>query len=339
MNRPPSPARTTTTPYSYVERLLAREAARGVTLRLGLRWSFGLPSAEGLDRLTEYSLPLNPEPILEALARRGGIRMVQNARDDPRSLHDHLSGGAPAIVAIDVFYLPFRPAYRRIHSARTVLVRSGPEPGTVHVWDGWRPAAEGVLPAEELDRARDSDVALDVNREALFAGNPIGGTWFSVEADPFRLEAPADWARERLARLYDEMATPHRDERGECGIGALARFCEWIEESIAATGPETIHARRVGSLLLRPELSSRLYLCVFLRNAAHFLGDDELGAEGDRYRERLGHLQAAMDGLTKTVRSRRREYDRFFLDQLGRARRNEEALLESLSRYAAPAPA
>jgi hypothetical protein len=340
MQRPPSPARTTTTPYSYAERLVAREAPRGVTLRLGLRWSFGLPSGEGLDRLTEYSLPLNPEPILDILARRGGIRMVRHAGDDPRSLHDHLAGDAPAIVAIDAFYLPFRPAYRRIHSARTVLVHSGPSPGTVQVWDGWRPSAEGVVPTDELDRARYSTVALDVNREALFAGNPVGGTWFSVEAGPFRLDEPAAWARDRLAWLYDEMATPRRDERGEYGIGALSHFCEWIEERMAHSSrdADTVHARRVGSLLLRPELSSRLYLGVFLRNVAHFLGDSELQAEVDGYRERLGHLQAAMDVLTKTVRSRRPEYDRFVLDQLARARRNEEALLESLSRYAAQVP-
>src|SRR4029077_6058880 len=65
---PPSPARTTTTLFSYAERLAAEQEPRAAALRLGLRWSFGLP-ASSLEAIPEYGLPLNPEPILAALER------------------------------------------------------------------------------------------------------------------------------------------------------------------------------------------------------------------------------------------------------------------------------
>ena len=326
---PPSPARMTTTLYSYAERLASAQAPRAASLLLGLRWSFGRPHS-GLEKITEYSLPLNPAPLAEALAQRGGVRIARHEGDGEVPLSDHLATGRPAIVAADARFFPFRPAYRRVHSSRTVLVSLREGEG-VHVMDGWGPPAESAVSWEDLELARFSDVPLDIDREPLFSGNPVGGVWFTVEAAPLQVTDAAAWARQRLGWLYDEMATPRSDERGEYGIAALRKFQGWIEERLG--GGESIAARRGASLLLRPELSSRLYLGVFLRNAAHLLGDDELRGEVERYRTRLGHWQSAMDALTKTVRTRRPEYDDFIRDQLARACGNEERLLEALARY------
>jgi hypothetical protein len=328
---PPSPPRMTTTLYSYAERLAAGQAPRAAALLLGLRWSFGWPSAP-LETITEYGLPLNPTPILIALEQRGGLRIACHPGDGEVSLHGHLATGRPAIVAIDAFFFPFRPAWRRVRSSRTVLVqrRDSDGEGQIHVQDLWGPPAEGTVSREELDAARFSAVPLDVNREPLFAGNPVGGVWFTVEASPLRFADAAAWSRERLGWLYDEMATPRTDERGEYGIEALRKLRRWLEDRL---GTESVAARRGASLLLRPELTSRLYLGVFLRNAAHWLGDTALQDEVERYRQDLGHLQAAMDVLTKTVRTRRPEYDDFIRDQLGRACANEERLLAALVHF------
>lgn len=319
---PPSPARMTTTLYSYAESMAAEQAPRAASLLLGLRWSFGLP-AFPLEEITEYSLPLNPVPLPEVLAQRGGLCIVRHEGDSGTSLENHLATGKAAIVAVDAFHLPFRPAYRRVHSSRTVLASRGPADGQVHIRDGWGPPAEGTVSREELRAARFSAVPLDVDREPLFSGNPVGGVWFTVETSPFQVDDAAAWARERLGWLYDEMATTHTDQRGEYGIEALRKF----QREIA------IAARRGASLLLRPELTSRLYLGVFLRNAAHLLGDGDLQGEVERYRMGLGHLQSAMDVLTKTVRTRRPEYDDFIRDQFARACDNEERLLRALARY------
>lgn len=336
---PPSAARTTTTLYSYVEQLVAEQAPRAATVLMGLRWSFGLPSSSLLE-LCEYSLPLNPTPILTALEQRGGVRIGRHEGDVEVSLYEHLASGRPAIAAIDAYFLHFRPAYRRIHSARTALVRPGPEEGCFRVLDGWRPSTEGIVSREDLDLARSSDAPLDVNREALFAGNPVRGVWFSVEVDPPQVEDAAAWARERLGWLRDEMATPRSDARGEYGIQALRKLRQGLEDHLAAPrgDEETVAVRRGASLLLRPELSSRLYLGVFLRNAAHLIGDAGLQEEVAAYRRKLGHMQAAMDVLAKTVRVRRPEYDTFLRDQLARACANEERLLAALARCQAPGP-
>jgi hypothetical protein len=328
---PPSPARTTTTLYSYAERLVVEQAPRTAALLLGLRWSFGLPSSS-LEAIPEHGLPLNPVPILTALARRGDLRIARYKGDGEVSLYDHLATGRPAIVAVDAFFFPFRPAYRRVRSSRTVLARQG-EDGAIHIQDLWGPPAEGTVSRELLDEARFSEVPLDVDREPLFAGNPVEGVWLTVEASPLRLDDGAAWARERLGWLQDEMATPRMDERGEYGLQALRRFEGWLDERLAGPAEESLAARRGASLLLRPELTSRLYLGVFLRNAAHLLGDAALKEEVERYRADLGHLQAALDVLTKTIRTRRPEYDDFIRRHLGRARENEERLLAALAPY------
>ena len=337
---PPCPARTTTTLFSYAERLAAEPSPRLAALLLGLRWSFGLPAAD-LGALTEYSLPLNPIPIPAALERRGGLRINRHEHegDGESSLHGHLAAGRPAIVAVDAYYFPFRPAYRRVHSSRTALVQLDGD-GRIQVQDLWGPPAEGTVSPQELDEARFSTVPLDLNREPLFSGNPVGGVWFSVEARPLPMDDAASWARERLGWLYGEMATPCQDELGEYGISALRKFRGWLEQRLAgpSDGEEGVAARRGASLLLRPELTSRLYLGVFLRNAAHFLGDARLREDVERYRRDLGHLQAATDALTKTVRTRRPEYDDFIRDQLARACANEEHLLAALARYGDHSP-
>jgi hypothetical protein len=337
---PPSPARTTSTLYSYLEQLAAEQAPKAATLLLGLRWSFGWPSSSLL-ALNEFDLPLSPTPILTALEQRGGVRIVRHAGDAEASLYDDLAAGRPAIAGVDTFYLFFRPAYRRIHSSRTAFVRRGPQEGQILVRDLWRPGSEGILTRDELNRSRYSEVPLDLEREALFAGNPIGGVWFTVEVSPPRVDDAAAWARQRLGWLYDEMAVARADERGEYGIQALQKFRAWIEARLSEplAEEESIAVRRGASLLLRPELSSRLYLGVFLRNAAHLVGDAELQRAVETYRKKLGHLQATMDTLTKTVRVRRPEYDAFIRDQLARACENEERLLAALARYDAAAPA
>src|SRR6266550_3029330 len=185
-----SPARLTTTIYAYLEQLVA-DVAPGQVWRLGTRWSFGLPVSDHIQQLSEYSLPLNPIPILEVLLSRGGLMVRQHVGEPAQSLYAYLASGEAAIVAIDAFYLPFRPAYRKIHSARTVLARLGGRGQEVLIQDGWNPAAEGTLHLDRLDQARYSTVPLDPLREPLFAGKAIEGEWFSVEVTPVLLHDPA----------------------------------------------------------------------------------------------------------------------------------------------------
>ncbi len=330
---PPSPARTTNTMYSYTEKLVAETAPRSAALLLGLRWSFGLPHS-GLDELPEYSLPCNPTPIRQALADRAGVAIVRHDGDAASSLYEHLAAGRPSLVASDVFYFHFRPAYQRLHHARLVLVRRGDTDGEVHMEDGWGPAAEGRVRRADLERARHSPVPLDVELEPLFAGRPLQGEWFEIEVDPPAIDVPSAWAHALLVTLHDEMVQPRDDERGAYGISAFRRFQQWLAEKLDERSEgESLAARRAGSLLLRPELSSRLYFSVFLRGAAHLLEAPQLMEEAAAYRRNLGHLQAAMDVLTKSIRVRRPVYDDFVRHHLNRAIESEERLIDVLSSF------
>jgi hypothetical protein len=328
----PSPPRTTITTYSYLEQLAAEQAPRAATLLLGLRWCFGLP-ARPLTTLAEYDLPLNPVPIEDVLARRGGLRIRRHLGDRGESLYDHLARGGAAIVAVDAYYLPFRPAFRRIHSSRSVLLRA--PAGRLSIQDGWGPPSTGTVTRQELDAARYSQVPQDANLEPIFAGNPIGGIWWSVEVETRAVADARAWMRERLAWIHDEMVTARVGERGSYGLDALRGWVRGLGAELAgAPVRESLAARRGASLLLRPELGSRLYLGVFLRNAAHRLGDPALERAVTDYRRRLGHWQAAMDVLTRTLRVHLPEYDDFFRSELARACDNEERLAEALGAYA-----
>ncbi len=331
----PSPARTTATLFSYAERLAAETAPRSAALLLGLRWSFGLPGA-GLEKLTEYSLPLNPTPILEALERRGGVRLTQHLGDAELSLYDHLAEDKPAIVAVDSYYLPFGPDYRRIRSSRTVLARRGEKTDEIYIQDLWRPAGEGVLSRTDLDNARNSDVPLDLERDPLFSGRPVDGEWFSVEVTPPTIDDPARWAASLLGILYAEMVQPAVDGRGEYGHAAFQRFLGLLEEKLEqrSSSDKNFMFRRAACLLLRSELTSRLYFCAFLRGAAHWLAEQQLSSEAESYLRSLGHIQGVMDVLAKTLKRRRPEYGDFIRRHLRQAIEAEEHLAKVISSYA-----
>jgi hypothetical protein len=120
-------------------------------------------------------------------------------------------------------------------------------------------------------------------------------------------------------------AAPHRE-----GIEAFAAFVDRFRE-ISREGVAAPHLRRCASLLLRTELSSRLYLTAFLRAAAHWLDEPILAYETDRYCKRLGHLQSATDTLAKTVVRPRPEYDAHILRHLELALAAESALGEAVA--------
>lgn len=336
LKTPPSPARLTTTIYSYAEQLLA-STVPGCVWLLGLRWSFGRPRS-GLDALTEYSLPLNPTEILDALEVRGGIRIERHVGDSKRSLHEHLASGQPAIVAIDAYYLPFRPAYHRIHSSRTVLVRKGGAAGETLIHDGWAPASEGVLCARDLDRARFSMVPMDPEREPLFAGKPVLGEWFNLDVTRLPLKTDAGWVVSMIDTLKREMMQSAMDDRGTYGLSALRDFLRWLDLALndRSDSNSSLFRRRAASLVLRVELSSRLYFCAFLRAAAHWLRDPFLYYQAEDYRRSLGHFQAGLDVLIKTLRRRRLEYDEFIRSHLLRAYELEENMGNALSSYGRP---
>jgi hypothetical protein len=87
----------------------------------------------------------------------------------------------PIAVAVDNFELPFRPAYRDVHSNHLVVVTGfDDERQTVTLLDAIPPFFSGVVPLPVLTAARDSGNRTVHARDMFFAGEPIGNRWLQL---------------------------------------------------------------------------------------------------------------------------------------------------------------
>lgn len=232
--------------------------------------------------IAEFALP-SPH-VAKRLFERSAIDLVEHD-DDPaqQGLRAAFGRGGSAIVAVDSFYLPYRPAYSRVHSGRTLIARATDDPCKVAVTDCWPPAWEGSLDIEQLGQARRSTVPLVPRLEPVFAGVPLDMRWWSLSAAPPVTDR--EWVRAALGWL-------HRDERTEGGsAAAIAALAD-----SAAAGPD---ACRWASLVLRAELSPRVYTSILLRSAARFLADPLLADYAARYTIAIDRIGHARDLLVK----------------------------------------
>lgn len=314
ISAPPIPRRTVSSVFANLEYLLELEHPRWCQAPLGASWGF-----TRLDDLTEYTLPCG---YVDALHTRTGVTIALHTGAD--DLDAHLAAGGRAIVAVDSFHLPYRPAYGRVHSGRTIVAGPAVDDALVEVVDRWAPAYTGPLSRETLWRARWSRLPFDRRLEPLLSGWTIRGEWLSVKACPQR--ATPGWAGARLADVLSDWHDTGEAEQ-------LARLRASLRGPLAAAAGDDAQARvrRSASLTLRAELSARVYLCALLRTAARELQDDIVASEVDRFLERLRHLEAARDVLCKSVAMPRPEYAACVLDDLAAALDAERRLAEALA--------
>lgn len=325
---------TVSTLYRNVEVLAASQSPRSAPMRLGLSWGFGLPR-DGRSGLTEFSFPLRPakaggtaEPLSDLLRSRAGLDIRRH--DDPRGtgMHDYLRAtGEPAVAVVDSFYLPYRPAYGRVHSSRTVIVQAA-EGNQVRVDDCWEPAYRGMLSRHDLDAARQSQADADPLLEPVFSGVRADAEWFTVSVEPIAVADAAQWAAATADMLIQEITGSDRTADASFGLAALR---EMVEMLAAGYGTWQAIPRRTLALVLRAELSSRRYLCTLLRNAVALAGVPALAGDVESYQEGLRHFQAARDVMVKSLRRCRPEYDAFVLARCRDALANEERLLAALA--------
>lgn len=320
---PRSRPRTVSSLFANLERVLAMRGLPGAQSSLGVRWSFGLP-ADPAPLAREYGLPLCPGGFLSLLSQRSGITVTARTLDDEPSLERHLTdSGTPAIVAVDSFYLPYRPAFGRVHSGRTLIVTPGGDERHTYVIDAWEPGYEGLLAWADLHAARRSTLEAEPRREPIFAGWPILGEWYAVA--PGAIPAPSqEQVLGRLRTLYQDATDGNGAGPDRYGIDALSELARWLTAGSGA---------REASLLLRAELSTRVYLCAYFLSAARTLDDPLLSAATGIYYRALGHMEAARDVLTKSLAHPGAEYDAFVGRRLASAVAAEYALAEVLQAY------
>lgn len=327
-------ARTVSSIFANLEKLVCELAPLSGQALLGARWNFALPRPEFRGALVEYSFPL--DQFVKTLESRVGLRIVEHSGADVPELYDHLDRGDAAIAVIDSFFLPYRPAFGRVHSHRTIIVRQGICDGEVWVEDIWPPRYEGPLSISELELARHSSVPLDRKLEPIYAGHPIDGEWFSIEISPIIISDAADWGASLLRTIYYEATASRADSNCFYGIAAFERLYEEMKFALECPSDERFDFTREVSLLLRAELSARVYLCALLRAAAGWLKSPHLGEQASSYYQSLRHMEMARDVLTKSLTRPRPEYNQYILNCLSQSVGAEERLATCLADFAAP---
>ncbi|MEV4603159.1 BtrH N-terminal domain-containing protein [Amycolatopsis sp. NPDC049253] len=157
---------------------------------LGAGWGFS--HRPGDVRREEYFFP-GEGPLFADLAPHHAVSSVWHEPADAdsgwREVRAKLAAGTPVAVAADNFHLPFRPAYRDVHTNHLLTVFGfDDEAGEVLVADPVPPAFQGAISLETFTAARDSGNPIRHDRDMFFTANPIGNRWLELVVGP---EQPA----------------------------------------------------------------------------------------------------------------------------------------------------
>ncbi len=302
--------------FANLETVVGESSPGLAQVLLGARWGFGYPAEDARSALSEYSFPLSPRPYVAMLKARTGLHVTPHATPEADALHAHLASGRPAVVAVDSYFLPYRPAFRRVHSHRTIIAKRGRRADEVWVVDSWMPVYEGPLPLADLERSRHSDVPLDAASEPVYAGVPVQGEWFSVTV-PARATETDDWCRRSLVReLLDDWHSSQCDASGRHGRSGLLAFQAALPEYMAAPNCRRARTLREMSLIIRAELSSRVYLYSLLYAIARREPIPQLHRALQVYLPLLRHAEMARDILVKSLHPPSRAYDSLILTEV-----------------------
>ncbi len=283
--------------YNFQMLLEDLSGARSGAL-LGAAWHFG-PFNEGGPALCEYNLPISWDSYSHLLAQFAAIKLETHELDDGDDAYDRLDLGQPVVLAVDSFYLPYRPAYLKVHSARTLIATQiDRAEEKVQIADVWMPSYSGNISLADLERARSSSVPSDFEREPLYAGIPLQRRWWTLALLGEPLITRAGGPAYAIALLTAQAAgRPDRTSTPE----TLEQFRETVVTALTLPLAQSRVTRRAAALWLRGEIGLRAYLVTFLRLASEMLHDALLSAEIASWSKHLKELAHARDVLIKSV--------------------------------------
>lgn len=201
---------------------------------LGAGWDFYfLP---GDVRWQEYYYPCRWPSLAKSLAPHHPIssrwRHPADAKSGWEQLREAILRDVPAIVAVDNYYLPYRPAYQDVHAAHLVVVYGfDDERGEAYVLDGSPPGCQRPVGVEDLCRSRSSGNPEAGDRD-LFAGTDIAQRWLEVELDG---EFPAFGRQWVAAVLADNLERFRRSQPGPAlsGMSGMGQFFADLDRRLA----------------------------------------------------------------------------------------------------------
>ncbi|MGV7117116.1 BtrH N-terminal domain-containing protein [Paenibacillus kyungheensis] len=164
---------------------------------LGAKWNFFYP--KGDYRKEEYYYPCqdnnNPaESLSTFFPIHSNWNVPQNEEQGWEQLLEQLYAGKPVIVAVDNFYLPFRPAYNDVHTNHLIVVYGIDfDQELVYVLDNKPPQFKGAIPIEVLKMARNSLNPGNDRSLYFYTDNPIKNRWLDVVIEQFVPELNQEW--------------------------------------------------------------------------------------------------------------------------------------------------
>jgi hypothetical protein len=161
-----------------------------------------------------------------------------------------VAGGQPVAVAVDNYDLPFRPAYRDVHTNHLVVVYGFDDRrGTVSVIDAVPPRFRGEIMISQLTAARDSRNPVRHERDMFFTAEPISNRWLEVHvaglAPAAATAAPAlapDADRLRATLAANVAGYAGADDSGPrySGLPGLRRFMANAAERLEARDQQVV---------------------------------------------------------------------------------------------------
>lgn len=201
---------------------------------LGSRWQFYY--RPGDLRREEYFWPCPPgvslaNTLMPYHPISSRWHQPADAAQGWQQVRERILAGEPALVAVDNFWLPFRPAYQDVHSNHLVAVYGfDDEADLVWINDGVPPAFDGPMAGKHLDASRDSDNPIVHDRDLFFTANPIGNKWLSIDLDP-DAPAPPDLATMLRTNVRDFLDPEPVD--GYVGLGGIEAFLRDAADRLA----------------------------------------------------------------------------------------------------------
>ncbi|MET7638023.1 BtrH N-terminal domain-containing protein [Streptomyces sp. NPDC005438] len=264
---------------------------------LGAAWGFTYPAGDV--RREEYYLPGGAEDLFAGLAPFHALSSrwhePADAEQGWREVREALCAGRPVAVAADNFHLPFRPAYRDVHTNHLmVLYGFDEERGDVLVADPVPPAFQGALPLEALNAARDSGNPVLHDRDMFFTANPIGNRWLELEIGPDQPVLDREFVRRVVAANVDAFRAPPVDGTAR-GLSGLHGFLDTGVEELArglADGDATGAGDEL-FVVIGPVLAVTGLHAEFLRAAGHRLAEPRL-TELARQVDQVAHHWSAL---------------------------------------------
>jgi butirosin biosynthesis protein H-like len=262
---------------------------------LGASWGFYHDPADL--RREEYYFPARRGSLLADLAPYHPVSSRWHAATGAEAwsrVRDTIAAGQPVAVAADNYYLPFRPAFRDVHTNHLVVVYGfDDDRAEALVADPVPPSYQGPISYADLAAARGSDNPVRHGRDLFFTDNPIGNRWLTIETADVMPAFDQDFVAAAVGRNladFGDTGTSGAGTVSYAGAEGQRRFLGDIADRLAAGDEGAVDEAFV---VAGPVLAQTALHASWLSRAARDFAEPGL-AEAARRVERVAHHWSAI---------------------------------------------